>query len=141
MKISKNWLSNHIDSNLSHDEISTLLTGCGLEVEHLEEWESLKGGLQNVVVGHVLTCEKHPNADKLSLTLVDVGDGEPKKIVCGAPNVAAGQKVIVALQGAILYPTSGEAFEIKKSKITLRWANPPNAPNRSVINHPPHPPI
>ncbi|MFN6091656.1 MAG: phenylalanine--tRNA ligase subunit beta [Bacteroidota bacterium] len=123
MKISKNWLSNHIDSNLSHDEISTLLTGCGLEVEHLEEWESLKGELQNVVVGHVLTCEKHPNADKLSLTLVDVGDGEPKKIVCGAPNVAAGQKVIVALQGAVLYPTSGEPFEIKKSKIRGEESN------------------
>ena len=123
MKISKNWLSNHIDSNLSHDEISTLLTGCGLEVEHLEEWESLKGGLQNVVVGLVLTCEKHPNADKLSLTLVDVGDGEPKKIVCGAPNVAAGQKVIVALQGAVLYPTSGEPFEIKKSKIRGEESN------------------
>jgi phenylalanyl-tRNA synthetase beta chain len=123
MKISKNWLSNHIDSNLSHDEISTLLTGCGLEVEHLEEWESLKGGLQNVVVGHVLTCEKHPNADKLSLTLVDVGDGDPKKIVCGAPNVAAGQKVIVALQGAVLYPTSSESFEIKKSKIRGEESN------------------
>ncbi len=123
MKISKNWLSNHIDSNLSHDEISTLLTGCGLEVEHLEEWESLKGGLQNVVVGHVLTCEKHPNADKLSLTLVDVGDGDPKKIVCGAPNVATGQKVIVALQGAILYPTAGEPFEIKKSKIRGEESN------------------
>ena len=123
MKISKNWLYNHIDSNLSHDEISTLLTGCGLEVEHMEEWESLKGGLQNVVVGHVLTCEKHPNADKLSLTLVDVGDGDPKKIVCGAPNVAASQKVIVALPGAVLHPTSGESFEIKKSKIRGEESN------------------
>lgn len=123
MKISKNWLSKHIDTNLSHDDISTLLTGCGLEVEHLEEWESLKGGLQNVVVGHVLSCEKHPNADKLSVTLVDVGDGDPKKIVCGAPNVAAGQKVIVALPGAVLYPAVGESFEIKKSKIRGEESN------------------
>lgn len=116
MKISKNWLSSHINTNKSHDEISTLLTGCGLEVEHIEEWESLKGGLQNVVVGHVVSCEKHPNADKLSVTLVDIGDGEPKKIVCGAPNVATGQKVIVALPGAVLYPTVGESFEIKNQK-------------------------
>ena len=123
MKISKNWLSSHIDTNKTPEEISALLTGCGLEVEHMEEWESLKGGLQNVVVGHVLSCEKHPNADKLSLTLVDVGDGEPKKIVCGAPNVAAGQKVIVALPGAVLYPTVGESFEIKKSKIRGEESN------------------
>jgi phenylalanyl-tRNA synthetase beta chain len=123
MKISKNWLSSHIKTNKTHDEISTLLTGCGLEVEHLEEWESLKGGLQNVVVGHVLSCEKHPNADKLSVTLVDVGDGDPKKIVCGAPNVAVGQKVIVALPGAVLYPTVGESFEIKKSKIRGEESN------------------
>ena len=123
MKISKNWLSNHINTNLSQEDISSLLTGCGLEVEHLEEWESLKGGLENVVVGHVLTCEKHANADKLSVTTVDVGDGEPKKIVCGAPNVAAGQKVIVALPGAVLYPTVGESFEIKKSKIRGEESN------------------
>jgi phenylalanyl-tRNA synthetase beta chain len=123
MKISKNWLSSHINTNKTHDEISTLLTGCGLEVEHLKEWESLKGGLQNVVVGHVVSCEKHPNADKLSVTLVDVGDGEPKKIVCGAPNVATGQKVIVALPGAVLYPTVGESFEIKKSKIRGEESN------------------
>jgi len=123
MKISKNWLSSHINTNKTHDEISTLLTGCGLEVEHIEEWESLKGGLQNVVVGHVVSCEKHPNADKLSVTLVDVGDGDPKKIVCGAPNVATGQKVIVALSGAILYPTVGESFEIKKSKIRGEESN------------------
>lgn len=123
MKISKNWLASHIDTNKTPEEISALLTGCGLEVEHMEEWESLKGGLQNVVVGHILSCEKHPNADKLSLTLVDVGDGEPKKIVCGAPNVAAGQKVIVALSGAMLYPTVGEPFEIKKSKIRGEESN------------------
>ena len=123
MKISKNWLSSHINTNKTHDEISTLLTGCGLEVEHIEEWESLKGGLKNVVVGHVVSCEKHPNADKLSVTLVDIGDGEPKKIVCGAPNVATGQKVIVALPGAVLYPTVGESFEIKKSKIRGEESN------------------
>ncbi|MFM2157367.1 MAG: hypothetical protein RL516_2116, partial [Bacteroidota bacterium] len=123
MKISKNWLSSHIKTNKTQDEISTLLTGCGLEVEHIEEWESLKGGLQNVVVGHVVSCEKHLNADKLSVTLVDIGDGEPKKIVCGAPNVAAGQKVIVALPGAVLYPTVGDSFEIKKSKIRGEESN------------------
>jgi phenylalanyl-tRNA synthetase beta chain len=123
MKISKNWLSSHINTNKTHDEISTLLTGCGLEVEHIEEWESLKGGLQKVVVGHVVFCEKHPNADKLSVTMVDIGDGEPKKIVCGAPNVATGQKVIVALPGAVLYPTVGESFEIKISKIRGEESN------------------
>ncbi|MFM7016591.1 MAG: phenylalanine--tRNA ligase subunit beta [Bacteroidota bacterium] len=123
MKISKNWLLSHIDTNKSSEEISTLLTGCGLEIEHMEAWESLKGGLKNFVVGHILSCEKHPNADKLSITLVDVGDGEPKKIVCGAPNVAAGQKVIVALSGAICYPTVGEPFEIKKSKIRGEESN------------------
>ena len=117
MKISYNWLKQFLTLDKSPQEVSELLTGCGLEVEQLEHWESLKGGLKNVVVGHVLTCIKHPNADKLSITIVDTGDGEPRQIVCGAPNVAAGQKVIVALPGSIMYPTAGEPFEIKKSKI------------------------
>lgn len=117
MKISYNWVKQFLTLNKSPQEVSELLTGCGLEVEQLEKWESLKGGLKNVVVGHVLTCVKHPNADKLSITTVDTGDSEPRQIVCGAPNVAAGQKVIVALPGSTMYPTVGEPFEIKKSKI------------------------
>jgi phenylalanyl-tRNA synthetase beta chain len=117
MKIAFSWLKEFLDINASATEISALLTGCGLEVEHLEKWQSLKGGLAGVVTGHVLTCERHPNADRLNLTTVDVGQGEPKHIVCGAPNIAAGQKVIVALPGAVLFPISGESFEIKKSKI------------------------
>jgi phenylalanyl-tRNA synthetase beta chain len=117
MKISYNWLKQFLKLDKSPQEVSELLTGCGLEVEQLEQWESLKGGLKNIVVGHILTCVKHPNADKLSITTVDTGDAEPRQIVCGAPNVAAGQKVVVALPGSIMYPTTGEPFEIKKSKI------------------------
>jgi phenylalanyl-tRNA synthetase beta chain len=117
MKISYNWLKQFIDTNKTPQELSALLTGCGLEVEHLENWVSLKGGLKDIVVGHVLTCDRHPNADRLSVTTVDAGDGNVRQIVCGAPNVAAGQKVIVALPGAVMYPSEGEPFEIKKSKI------------------------
>ncbi len=117
MKIAYNWLRNFLDTDKTPEEISILLTACGLEVEHLEPWQSLKGGLEGIVIGEVLTCERHPNADRLSVTTVDVGDGTPKHIVCGAPNVAAGQKVVVALPGAKLYPSEGEPFEIKKSKI------------------------
>jgi phenylalanyl-tRNA synthetase beta chain len=117
MKISGNWLRQFIDYKCTPEELSALLTGCGLEVEHLEHWQSLQGGLEGIVTGKVLTCERHPNADRLSVTTVDAGDGVVRQIVCGAPNVAAGQKVIVALPGAMMYPTSGEPFEIKKSKI------------------------
>src|SRR5436190_1647843 len=117
MKISGNWLRQFIDYKDSAEELSVLLTGCGLEVEQVEAWESLKGGLAGIVTGKVLTCEKHPNADKLHVTTVDTGEGTPRTIVCGAPNIAAGQHVIVALPGAIMYPSSGEPFEIKKSKI------------------------
>ncbi|WP_031527640.1 phenylalanine--tRNA ligase subunit beta [Dyadobacter crusticola] len=118
MKISYKWLKDLIEISETPDEIGKLLTATGLEVEAIEEIESIKGGLQGVVVGEVLTCEKHPEADRLSLTTVDVGGENPLSIVCGAPNVAAGQKVIVATVGAVLYPTGSEQpLVLKKSKI------------------------
>ncbi|GGH33813.1 phenylalanine--tRNA ligase beta subunit [Dyadobacter endophyticus] len=118
MKISYKWLKDLIEITETPEEIDRLLTGTGLEVEGIEEIESIKGGLQGVVIGQVLTCEKHPEADRLSLTTVDVGGQAPLSIVCGAPNVAAGQKVIVATVGATLYPTGSEQpLVLKKSKI------------------------
>jgi phenylalanyl-tRNA synthetase beta chain len=117
MKISYNWLKQHIDLSESPEETAALLTKSGLEVESLDEFESIKGGLKGLVVGEVLTCEKHPGADKLSKTTVDVGNGTVLPIVCGAPNVAAGQKVIVATVGTTVYPVSGEPFKINKAKI------------------------
>jgi phenylalanyl-tRNA synthetase beta chain len=117
MRISFDWLKTLIPTDKPAAEIGALLTGSGLEVESLEELESIPGGLRGVVLGTVLTCERHPDADKLSLTTVDVGDGTARQIVCGAPNVAAGQRVVVALEGAMLYPAQGEPFKIKKSKI------------------------
>lgn len=116
MKISYNWLKEYLDTRLSVEELSHLLTDIGLEVEAIEEFESLKGGLKGVVTGEVISCERHPNADKLSLTLVNAGSGELLNIVCGAPNVAAGQKVLVATPGTRIYK-GDEFFEIKKSKI------------------------
>jgi phenylalanyl-tRNA synthetase beta chain len=116
MKISYNWLRQYLDIYQSPDEIARLLTDCGLEVEGLEKWQSVKGGLQGLVIGEVKTCAKHPDADKLSVTTVDIGRGGVLPIVCGAPNVAAGQKVVVATVGTILYKDE-EAFEIKKAKI------------------------
>ncbi len=117
MKLSLNWLKDYVSVDLSPDKISEILTDIGLEVEGMEETESIKGGLRGVVVGEVKTCEKHPNADKLSLTTVDIGEGEPLQIVCGAPNVAAGQKVLVATTGTTLYSPEGEEWKIKKGKI------------------------
>jgi len=117
MKISYNWLKQFIKTDWNSDETAALLTDLGLEVEGVEKYESLKGGLQGVVVGHVLTCVAHPNADKLSITTVDLGDGNPVQIVCGAPNVAAGQKVPVATIGTKLFDKEGNSFEIKKGKI------------------------
>lgn len=117
MKISLNWLKQYIDLSESTEEISELLTGSGLEVEGLEEVESVPGGLKGIVIGEVLSCSKHPNADKLSVTTVDIGSDEPSPIVCGAPNVAAGQKVVIATVGTTLYPKGGESFKIKKAKI------------------------
>ena len=117
MTISFDWLKTLFPTPLPAAEVGALLTGSGLEVESLEELESIPGGLRGVVLGTVLTRERHPDADKLSLTTVAVGDATPRQIVCGAPNVAAGQRVVVALEGATLHPTSGEPFKIKKSKI------------------------
>lgn len=117
MKISLNWLKTLISIDLPAQEIANLLTASGLEVEGIETHETVPGGLKGLLIGHVLECSKHPGADKLSLTKVDIGTGTPLSIVCGAPNVAAGQKVVVATVGTKLYPSSGEPFEIKKSKI------------------------
>lgn len=116
MKISINRLKSFIALDQSLEEIAALLTGSGLEVEGIDFFESIEGGLEGVVIGEVVTCGKHPNADKLSVTTVDIG-GEIVPIVCGAPNVAKGQKVVVAKEGATLYPLTGEPFEIKKAKI------------------------
>ncbi len=117
MKVSYNWLNSIIDTGLTAVQIDELLTKCGLEVEGIEPFESIKGGLKDLVVGLVVEREKHPDADRLSVTKVDIGGDELLSIVCGAPNVAKGQKVIVAPIGTIVHPTAGEAFEIKKAKI------------------------
>lgn len=117
MKISYNWLKTLINTSISAEETSEKLTASGLEVEGAEIFESIQGGLKGLVVGHILECSKHPDADRLSLTKVDIGSGEPLSIVCGAPNVGVDQKVIVATIGTKLYPSEGEPFEIKKSKI------------------------
>lgn len=117
MKISYNWLKSLINIDLPAEEVSVLLTDAGLEVEAIESFESLKGGLKGVVIGKIISCEKHPDADRLSLTKVDIGGAELLSIVCGAPNVAAGQKVVVATVGSVLFPSEGDSIEIKKSKI------------------------
>ena len=117
MKISYNWLKQYVNTNLSPVEAGNILTDTGLEVESIEKIEAVKGGLVGVVVGEVLTCEKHPDADKLKVTTVNIGTDETLQIVCGAQNVAAGQKVIVAKVGSTLYPKPEEAFKIKLSKI------------------------
>lgn len=116
MKISLNWLKDYIDVDLTAHEIAKYLTEIGLEVGKVEKYESIKGGLEGLVIGKVLTCEKHPNADKLYKTTVDIGNGQILPIVCGAPNVAVGQKVIVATVGTKLYKGEQE-WEIKKTKI------------------------
>ena len=117
MKISYNWLKQYLKLDLTAEDTAVLLTDLGLEVEGIEPYESVKGGLKGVVVGKVLECEKHPNADKLKITKVDVGGEAPLQIVCGAPNVAQGQKVPVATIGTVLYDKEGKPFEIKKGKI------------------------
>ncbi len=117
MKIAYNWLKEFIHIDWEAEKTGGLLTDLGLEIEGIEKFESIKGSLEGVVVGEVLTCEKHPNADKLSITTVDLGDGNPTQIICGAPNVAVGQKVPVATIGTILYDEKGKEFRIKKGKI------------------------
>ncbi len=116
MNISYNWLKEYVDFSLSPNELAKVLTAAGLEVEGVEKVESIKGGLNGLVIGEVLTCKKHSNSDHLHVTTVNVGQDEPLKIVCGAPNVAAGQKVVVATVGSVLY-NGDEEFEIKKAKI------------------------
>jgi phenylalanyl-tRNA synthetase beta chain len=116
MKVSYNWLKKYIQTDLAPEELGKILTDTGLEVESIEKIEAIEGGLQGVVIGHVLSCDKHPDADKLNVTTVTIGT-EELQIVCGAPNVAAGQKVVVATVGTTLFPNPGEAFHIKKAKI------------------------
>lgn len=117
MKISYNWLKQFIKTTWTPEQISELLTDLGLEVEGVVAFQSVKGGLEGIVVGEVLTCVQHPNADRLKLTTVNIGTGAPLQIVCGAPNVAVGQKVPVATIGTTLYTEEGEAWTIKKGKI------------------------
>ena len=116
MKISYNWLKQYIDTDLSPRQVSEILTNTGLEVEGLEEVQSVKGGLKGVLIGEVLSCEPHPDADKLTVTTVNLGAAEPVQIICGAPNVAVGQKVPVATVGTTLWPDE-KGFTIKKAKI------------------------
>lgn len=117
MKLSYSWLKEFTNEEISEEKMSEILTAVGLEVEHMEKKEAIPGGLAGVVVGKVLTCGKHPNADKLKVTTVDIGGEAPVQIVCGAPNVDAGQTVVVSTVGSTLYPKEGEPFKIKKAKI------------------------
>jgi len=117
MKISYNWLKQYIALDISAEKTGELLTDCGLEVESVEKHETVKGGLEGCVVGEVKTKEKHPDADRLSVTTVDIGTGTLLNIVCGAANVAAGQKVVVATVGTTIYPVKGESITLKKAKI------------------------
>jgi phenylalanyl-tRNA synthetase beta chain len=117
MKISYNWLKQFINTDWDAEKTGELLTDLGLEIEGIERYESVKGGLEGIVVGEVLTCKQHPNADRLKVTTVNIGTDAPVQIVCGAPNVAAGQKVPVATIGTTLYTAEGEAWKIKNGKI------------------------
>jgi phenylalanyl-tRNA synthetase beta chain len=117
MNISYNWLHQYLSRTVPVEELTTLLTGCGLEVESVEPFQSVKGGLKNLIIGEVLEASRHPNADRLTITKVNLGNNKISQIVCGAPNVAAGQKVIVAPPGTTIFPLKGEPFEIKSSKI------------------------
>ena len=116
MNISYNWLKEYVDFDLSPEQVAEALTSIGLETGGVEEVQTIKGGLEGLVIGEVLTCEDHPNSDHLHITTVNLGDGSPVQIVCGAANVAAGQKVVVATLGTKLY-SGDESFTIKKSKI------------------------
>ena len=111
MKVSYNWLKDYLDIDKPVDEVSEILTNLGLEVEKVEDFESIKGSLEGVIVGEVLTCKKHPNADRLKLTNIDLGKEGKFEIVCGAPNISKGQKVAVATVGSIIYTNSGEKIK------------------------------
>ncbi|HEY4205247.1 MAG TPA: phenylalanine--tRNA ligase subunit beta, partial [Puia sp.] len=117
MTISYNWLSDYLPVKIEPDRLSKILTSVGLEVESLEKYEAVKGGLKGLLIGEVLESIQHPNADKLKLTKVNIGAAEPLSIVCGAPNVAAGQKVVVAPVGATIYPAKGDPLTMKVAKI------------------------
>jgi phenylalanyl-tRNA synthetase beta chain len=117
MTISYNWLHEYLNETIEPNELSTILTSVGLEVESMDKFETVKGGLEGLIIGKVMECEQHPNADKLRLTKVDIGTPELLKIVCGAPNVAVGQTVVVATIGTTIYPSNGEPLTMKKAKI------------------------
>ena len=117
MTISYKWLLDYLPVELDPEKISSILNSIGLEVEKLEKFEEVNGGLAGLVIGEVLHTEKHPNADKLTLTKVNIGSGEPLSIVCGAPNVAAGQKVVVAPVGATIFPITGDPITMRLAKI------------------------
>src|SRR5688572_27661896 len=117
MTISYKWLSEYLPEQIDPERLSKILTSVGLEVEKMEKFEEVKGGLKGLLIGEVVDASPHPNADKLKLTKVDVGNGELLQIVCGAPNVAAGQKVIVATVGTTIYPSTGEPLTMKVAKI------------------------
>jgi phenylalanyl-tRNA synthetase beta chain len=117
MTISYKWLSEYLPVTVEPERLSRILTSIGLEVESMDNYEEVKGGLKGLLIGEVLTTEKHPNADKLTLTTVNIGTGEPLQIVCGAPNVAAGQKVVVAPVGTTIYPATGDPLTMKVAKI------------------------
>jgi len=117
MTISYNWLSEYLPRTIEPEALSKILTAIGLEVESLEAYESIKGGLKGVIIGEVLTCEQHPNADKLKVTTVNIGAETPLQVVCGAANVAAGQKVVVATVGTTIYPVTGDPLTMKVAKI------------------------
>ena len=117
MTISYNWLQEYLPEIIEPEKLSRILTSIGLEVESMEPYQSVKGGLEGLVIGEVLTCTQHPNADKLRITTVNTGAAEPLKIVCGAANVAAGQKVVVATVGTTIYPSSGDPLTMRVAKI------------------------
>ena len=117
MNISYNWLKEYVDFDLTPDEVAAALTSIGLETGSVEEVQTVKGGLEGLVIGEVLTCEPHPNSDHMHITTVNLGQGEPVQIVCGAANVAAGQKVVVATLGTKLYDGWINASQSRKSKL------------------------
>jgi phenylalanyl-tRNA synthetase beta chain len=122
MKISNSWLQKYLKVDLSIEKISELLTDIGLEVEGVYKYETVKGGLEGIIIGEILTKKKHPDADRLNLTTVDIGYEEPLQIVCGAPNLKVGQKVPVATVGTLLY-SGDDSFKIKRSKIRGQISN------------------